>query len=283
MEQANIRYANEQDIDGLVSVWKQVFGDEEAYIRGFLQNISISEQVLCYEDPLSEGVVAMLYLLPCDIVEQTNEIRNQHAGYLYALATLEEYRGAGIMGEMIRIAIHDGEKKGMKTFFLIPAEENLFQYYDRFDFAEHLYPQTAVSVYSEKTELSNLQLRACTAEDLCCLLKRNDWNITNRNVIFEKALEEFYVADFLQMEQAFAYECLADGESIGFVMGMMEGGRIEIFFYAFQKICWGQLMELIKEKTAPTANVRVCGRENRHLVAVREKGKREWLNGLIPV
>lgn len=51
--------------------------------------------------------------------------------YLYAAATLPEYRGRGIMTELISYANNDARQNGASFCALMPASRSLFSYYEK--------------------------------------------------------------------------------------------------------------------------------------------------------
>ncbi len=109
------------DIPALKTIWHNVFGDDLADIDRFFQTLYANKNTLIWKD--SDKLVSMLYMLPYE-----------HNVYLYALATLPEYRGCGIMKKLINEACQRAAKQGAKGVFLIPAE-GMETYYERFGFA----------------------------------------------------------------------------------------------------------------------------------------------------
>lgn len=56
------------------------------------------------------------------------------AAYIYGIATFNAHRGLGIGSKLIRAALEVLKTKGYETILLVPAEERLFGYYERFGF-----------------------------------------------------------------------------------------------------------------------------------------------------
>lgn len=72
---------------------------------------------------------------------------NLNGKYIYAVSTLQEFRGNGIASSLIETA-----KKYMHDFlWLIPAEKSLIDYYKKFGFQIKLY---SFSRYSDKMAFS---------------------------------------------------------------------------------------------------------------------------------
>ncbi len=75
-------------------------------------------------------IVSMLFLLDCEIKADGKALKGK---YLYAAATLPEYRGQGLMAGLIEKAKQETVKKG-KYLVTKPATESLFAYYGKFGF-----------------------------------------------------------------------------------------------------------------------------------------------------
>ena len=73
----------------LIEIWKQSFGDREEYIRMFFAWNLAKTMVLVYE--VDGKAVSVAYLLPVTY-EKTGQ-KVVPCWYLYAAATLPEYRG----------------------------------------------------------------------------------------------------------------------------------------------------------------------------------------------
>lgn len=117
-----IRKANRGDIDQLIQIWKECFGDEETYIRAFLDDLFDCCITLVWEH--SGKVVAMLFLLPFVLQPEGKSVY-----YLYAAATSPKFQGQGIMAQLLCAAKQQG-----RPIFLKPGSKSLFEYYERNDF-----------------------------------------------------------------------------------------------------------------------------------------------------
>lgn len=104
--------------------------DEEPDDVDFMFDEYISTEIsYCVE---SDGtLVASLYLVPCSITTE-NGIKNGH--YLYAAATLPEFRKQGIMKNLINFALDDAKKQGHVFSALLPANNSLYDFYKKFGY-----------------------------------------------------------------------------------------------------------------------------------------------------
>lgn len=124
-----IRLADKGDIPSLKEIWRISFGDGDEYINMFMdEQFEKAETVVREEDG---KVVSMLFLFRCSF---SISGKGHPSFYLYAAATLPEYRGRGIMGDMLVFSKDYASKKGMDFIILSPAEKGLYDYYGRFGF-----------------------------------------------------------------------------------------------------------------------------------------------------
>lgn len=128
----------EADFDALVSLWHTVFGDTEETIRYFLDNVVEKGDI--YAHKKDGKIVSAFYLVNSTLVTGNSE---KKVKYLYAAATLPEYRKQGIMGEMIKYARGYLKLKDVDYIALCPADEKLYAYYEKLgfvtSFAERIY------------------------------------------------------------------------------------------------------------------------------------------------
>lgn len=134
-----IRLATASDAGRLKQIWRECFGDPEPYIEFFFQNAFEPQKTVIFE---ADGqACSMFFLLDSTVWISGAE---HQAAYLYAAATLPEYRSRGFMGRMIRFSGELCRAKGKDYIVLVPAGESLFDYYSRFGFQTYFYDTTEV-------------------------------------------------------------------------------------------------------------------------------------------
>lgn len=139
----------------------------------------------------NDKIVSMLFLLDGSLVENG---KFSPVLYLYAAATHPEYRGEGLMGELIEKAKTEAENKG--AFILTkPASASLFDYYGRFGFK--------TAVFSED-RLINKQ----TDVEPLGKINRNEYEKTKKNLLENKS----YV-NLTDGEYTFSYFTLLGNEN----------------------------------------------------------------------
>lgn len=129
-----IRLATASDADRLKRIWHTCFGDPEQYIEFFFQNEFDPQKTVVFE---ADGqACSMFFLLDSTVWISGAE---HQAAYLYAAATLPEYRSRGFMGRMIQFSGELCRAMGKGYIVLVPASESLFDYYSRFGFQTYFY------------------------------------------------------------------------------------------------------------------------------------------------
>ena len=141
-----IKLADETMFPALIWLWQQSFGDSVEYIHMFLKRNFNKIKTLVYM--IADTPVSATYLLPAEYVsgcrrggikslqsatgEYVNEMMNtnQKCLYLYAAATMPEYRGCGYFAQILSF-IKENVKEPV---LLVPAEEKLIAYYEKHGF-----------------------------------------------------------------------------------------------------------------------------------------------------
>lgn len=124
-----IRRSRDSDRSSLFNIWSVCFGDSENYINFFLDNGYDKDGCFVWD----EGGLpaAMLYLRKADYISGG---KAKPVMYIYAAATLPDFRGRGIMARLIDTAVEYGGSKGCLFTFLLPASDSLYDYYERLGF-----------------------------------------------------------------------------------------------------------------------------------------------------
>lgn len=114
-----------EDATQIVDLWHRVFGDDEDYIRFFLDNCCHKRCVGAF---VGERLVSMLFLLDCTY-------NGQQGAYVYAVATHPDYRKQGFMQKCIDYS----QALDYDFLCLVPAEAYLFDVYAKFGFQALLF------------------------------------------------------------------------------------------------------------------------------------------------
>ncbi|MEE1012165.1 MAG: GNAT family N-acetyltransferase [Acutalibacteraceae bacterium] len=124
-----IRYSNKSDLNDIIHLWNEAFGDSEEDIMFFINNKYILENTLIYE---ADGKIAsMLFLLEGEMKINNNRYPSY---YLYAACTLNEYRGKGFMSLLLDFAKKTAYNRGYYYICLLPASKSLYRYYEKYGY-----------------------------------------------------------------------------------------------------------------------------------------------------
>lgn len=124
-----VRLSTSCDIDGIVAVWKEAFGDSEKDIHFFLDAHYSPENTVVYD--YNGEIASVLFLIDGDMHISGVDYSSY---YLYAACTLKKYRGRGMMSDMLDFSKHIASERNKYFIALKPAEESLYNYYSRFGY-----------------------------------------------------------------------------------------------------------------------------------------------------
>lgn len=116
----DLRRMTAADRPGMVALWRQVFGDEAAYINRCIDGFVGARNV--FVAMAGADVIAILSAAPCTL-------GGRQGAYLYALATAPARRATGVMSTLMAYAEGELAAAGATYAALIPANPPLFGYY----------------------------------------------------------------------------------------------------------------------------------------------------------
>ena len=171
----------------LAVLWNRVFGDDLDFIE-FIFKEAYANSVLCFAELDGDNAVSAFYLIR-NTLKYNNKFYDGY--YLYAAATLPEYRKSGIMSRLIGEALDFCREHNVDFVSLVPSEEGLYGYYSRFGFEKAMYR------YENSADKINALKVSETVIDINEILKiRNSADIN---------LISFHPDSF-----GYAYDCLVD-------------------------------------------------------------------------
>ncbi len=162
-------FADQSMLPDLKAIWKECFGDEEAYIDFFFSNqmraahtfenqqiymesSHIFENQLVYME--SNRPVSMLTMIPGTLVLEEG---NRKIYYIYGVGTTKKYRGRGYAAGLLKRA-YSLAKKENAALVLVPASESLYAYYKKLGFETVFYQNKRSFTFSDDTENTNLPM-----------------------------------------------------------------------------------------------------------------------------
>jgi hypothetical protein len=124
----SLKFADMSMSDHLLKIWLDAFPDDskedvELFFSKFLKPDKCAVWV-------ENGIpVSMTFMLPAKLI--VKEQTSLELIYIYAAATLTEYRGRGIFGTLLK-KVHEAlREKSIDACFLHPATSSLYDYYKR--------------------------------------------------------------------------------------------------------------------------------------------------------
>ena len=144
-----LRHPRPGEEAALRALFTEAFGDEDFTDLFFQRGYSRERCLAAFEGAL----LGALHWFDCTL-------EGKKAAYVYGIAAFRHCRGRGIGSALIRAAVETLQREGYERILLVPAEESLFGYYERFGFR-------AVSTIREQTieAAALLPLRKLTADE----------------------------------------------------------------------------------------------------------------------
>lgn len=261
--ESHVVYANETEWDFITEIWNRCFGDDRAYIRLYLENRFENENMcVIYQD---NRPVSMASLLPVQVMVNG---KKESARYVYAVATLPEYRNRGYASEIIKYA---AEKYG-EPLILQPSDRDLQEYYEKQGFADAFH-ESPCWIYAGKcTGTADIHILSTDNSDLRAAEEIED----------EEKLEllgSWVVSDVDEKEYKTVRDQFFDGE------GYVEWDEKAIA-YAIREnqFCGGRTLLLTKdmEKDKPKKAVLMYRIEKESLHIVEETLDDDALHHVLP-
>lgn len=142
-----IKLSNADDEKSLKAIWKTVFHETDAEIESFFkQYFGPGTAALISID---EKPVSMAHMLPIGALDLGNGEKIL-CSYIYAVATLPEYRGLGFGEKVTKAALEVSQHAGYPANVICPAEDSLFEYYrERIGYQESFFVEETTILAGE--------------------------------------------------------------------------------------------------------------------------------------
>ncbi len=157
-----IQYAEIKHITSLKNLWKKSFqSDTEDFISFYFSKVFKLEEtlVICEEGT----VISSLQIIPYYIKTEKSTFQ---AGYISGAMTDPEHRRQGHMEKLLLFSFEEMKKKGMDASFLIPQEDWLFTFYERYGYQKafplslnHINDIGTTHFLDEKENYKNLNIK----------------------------------------------------------------------------------------------------------------------------
>ena len=127
-----------RDIPALRQLWKEAFGDSDAFLDGFFRTGFDSARCRCTGD-----LTAALYWFDCTW-------NGKKLAYVYAVATAEAYRGRGLCRMLMEDTHRHLQRLGYAGAVLVPGDAGLFRLYEKLGYRPFC-PRRLVTVAAAET------------------------------------------------------------------------------------------------------------------------------------
>lgn len=183
-----IKYISPDTKSQILEMWRVCFGDSQPYYDIYFKERYKNESTLAYFE--GEKVVASLQLLPYNFTYCDTEVS---IAYISGACTLPAARKKGYMGELLKRTFHELEKKNIPLSILVPEEEWLLSFYNKFGYAQ---------TFDKGKELILLnELMSRHADNLHTAYKEFDSLFRNQTMTVQKTFDDFRVV----VEEAAGY------------------------------------------------------------------------------
>ena len=205
----NIDYPSQNQIDDLRALWREAFGDDDAFLDHFYAYGFAPDRCRCLT--IDGRVAAALYWFDCSY-------QGQPLAYLYGVATAKVFRGRGLCRALAENTHGHLKYLGYAGEILVPAEEELFQMYEKMGYQLC----SSVSEFHCSAGPEPAQLRAVDVAEYSRLrrefLPENGVLQEGDSLDFLQTMADFYAGeDFLvsvaRTEEFFAPELLGNAQA----------------------------------------------------------------------
>ncbi|HHV32929.1 MAG: GNAT family N-acetyltransferase [Ruminococcaceae bacterium] len=124
-----IRFADWGMRRELAQIWQICFEEPKRPAGYFLNNYFRPENSLVYQ--IGGKTAAAVYLLPASVVSRHGTAQ---AHYIYAAATLPQYRSRGFMAALLAAAALVGAQRGDQYSVVLPATKELYPFYQKSEY-----------------------------------------------------------------------------------------------------------------------------------------------------
>ena len=115
-----IDFPREEHIPGLKTLWKEAFGDTDAFLDSFFEKGFSLYRCRCIREGATP--VAALYWFDC-------RWQDKRLAYVYAVATAKSHRGQGLCHKLMENTQKILLQLGYSGIVLVPAKPDLFNFY----------------------------------------------------------------------------------------------------------------------------------------------------------
>ncbi|MEA5127653.1 MAG: GNAT family N-acetyltransferase [Proteiniphilum sp.] len=215
-----IRFADEITRPQVRRMWKTVFGDPDDYMETYFRHKYHDENTLVY---VEEGkVVASLQMLSYGFTFCGTEIP---IIYLSGVSTLPQYRRKGYVRQLLVRSFEEAAHRDVKLMLLVPQEEWLLKFYDRYGFAqtfdtgEEELPSLKALIEKHPGDL------LAASKEFDDFFRQNDMTIQKSFDDFHAMIEEAALFNFPEKRSLIGMARVIDAERLLSLFAARYGGK----------------------------------------------------------
>jgi predicted acetyltransferase len=175
-----IRYITPDTKHQILEMWRVCFGDSQPYFDIYFREKYKDENTLAYF--VGDKVVASLQLLHYSFTYCGTEIP---IAYISGACTLPEERKKGYMEALLKRTFHEIAKRNIPLSLLVPEEDWLLSFYDRYGYAQTFDAGADIILLDE--------LLKRHSNDLSTAYKEFDSLFRNQEMTVQKTYNDFRV------------------------------------------------------------------------------------------
>ena len=224
MENFKITYCTHSELPLVKKLWINVFEDKEIFIDQFFHHLYQDNILIC---KLQDEIVSMAALLPATFAMEGKEYKMH---YVYACATAPPFQEKKIMTKILDKAFKDTTRKGGAGLFLLPANDELYGFYEKNGFKEFFYHDVQKFYFPDFSENTCYKIQRIPVGKYYTL--RQSY-LHNKNAIHYPLSHFEFIDDAKLKTPAKFYEILYDQKSaaIGFIEEKHNHVLVKEFLY----------------------------------------------------
>ena len=199
--------AEKKDKEELALFWKEIFDDNDAFIRLFFEHVYKPENTLIIR---KEGkILAALHFIPYQV-----KIKKETylAAYFCGIGTRESARGQGLMRTLVDTAEEFTNRTGYDMCFLIPAEDWLFDVYRKLYFTSEIGKRS--KTLNPRSSNKKFRIIPCTIEYYPYFNKKQ-WE--RKRTVLHSSEDFSVILKDLEIEGGQAFVAFAEDVPVGMI------------------------------------------------------------------
>ncbi len=183
-----LRPTAEDDIEQIVKIWSEAFGDSEEFILALVENCLLIQNGVCAE---SDGK-GRAFMFSFDGLL----LGGKKASYIYGLCTQREYRRKGMGKALALYAAQQAATRGAELVFLRPADKNLEAWYASTLNARPFAPTATKKLFPSLP--SELKATEISMDEYLQKRFNAPWSLSAEIICAESIVHRFYGGAFLR-------------------------------------------------------------------------------------